>query len=237
MCIYIVKIMDIIEDELNKILLLIDSDKRKRIEVFINKKDKIRTLVGDILIRTIISKELGLSNGEIKFKNNLYGKPYLENYDNFHFNITHSEDYVVCTVGECPVGCDIEKIKDIDYETISKNYFTSYENKYITKNDLVDQLGRFYEIWTLKESYVKCCGIGLSLLLNSFSIKIDEDIGIRVFVHNECKVFFFEMLDIDCDYKLSICSKDKKIDTNIVNVDQTSLLIKFSKLCYEKGEK
>ncbi|SUY47145.1 4'-phosphopantetheinyl transferase sfp [Clostridium putrefaciens] len=54
MKIYAVKILDISEEKVDKLSLLIDSDKRYKIKKFINKKDKIRTLMEEILIRTII---------------------------------------------------------------------------------------------------------------------------------------------------------------------------------------
>ncbi len=37
------------------------------------------------------------------------------------------------------------------------------------------KLNLFFEIWVLKESYLKMKGIGLSLDLKSFYINIDED--------------------------------------------------------------
>ena len=43
-----------------RLCLSIDSEKRHRIERFINKKDKIRTLIGEILIRSIIIEELNI---------------------------------------------------------------------------------------------------------------------------------------------------------------------------------
>jgi len=46
------------------------------VKKFINKKDKIRTLIGDILIRTIITEDLGIRNDNISFEKNPYGKPY-----------------------------------------------------------------------------------------------------------------------------------------------------------------
>ena len=60
MKIYAVKISDINEEKLDKLCLSIDSEKRHRIERFINKKDKIRTLIGEILIRSIIIEELNI---------------------------------------------------------------------------------------------------------------------------------------------------------------------------------
>ncbi|MFR1708224.1 MAG: 4'-phosphopantetheinyl transferase family protein [Clostridium sp.] len=61
---------------------------------FLNKEDEIRTLIGDILIRTIITEDLGIRNDNISFDKNPYGKPYLKDYLNLNFNISHSEDFL-----------------------------------------------------------------------------------------------------------------------------------------------
>lgn len=78
--IYMVKILDISEKKLNFICSLIDTQKRQVIEKFLNKKDKIRSLVGEILVRTIITQKLNISNRDIVFGKNQYGKPYLIDY-------------------------------------------------------------------------------------------------------------------------------------------------------------
>lgn len=162
--IYAVKIYNISEEKLKELCLLIDSEKKYKVEKFVNKKDKIRTVIGEILIRTIIVENLKISNKYIRFNKNQYGKPYLKEYTNFNFNISHSGDYVVCAIDDKPIGIDVEEVKHIDYEEIAKNFFTTNEFEYIVNRDLKFKLNRFYEIWTLKESYIKCCGKGLSTM-------------------------------------------------------------------------
>ena len=66
--IYAVKISDISEEKLNELCLLIDLEKKHKVEKFLNKKDKIRTIIGEILIRTIIVKNLKIDNKYIRFK-------------------------------------------------------------------------------------------------------------------------------------------------------------------------
>lgn len=100
MKIYSVKTSDIKEEKLDNICLSIDSEKRCRIEKFINKKDKIRSLIGEILIRTIIAKGLGIKNRQIAFAKNQYGKPYLKEHPEFDFNMSHSGDFVVCAIDD-----------------------------------------------------------------------------------------------------------------------------------------
>ncbi|MBC2581856.1 4'-phosphopantetheinyl transferase superfamily protein [Clostridium sp. DJ247] len=233
MKIYVVRILDISEKNLDKLCLLIDSEKKCKIEKFKNKKDKVRTLIGEILIRTIIAEELGIRNKHITFKKNKYGKPYLKGLQKFNFNISHSGDFVVGAIDEKPIGIDIEEVKCIEYEDIAKSFFTISELDYIVKNDLDIRLSKFYEIWTLKESYIKCCGQGLTIPLKSFSIDIDKFENIKVIIDNEHNDYIFKKFDMESGYKIAVCSLNKEISNSIIIIDQNSLINKYSKYSIE----
>ncbi len=225
--IYVVKILDISEEELDKLCLLIDSEKSYRVKKFINKKDKIRTLIGEILIRTIIIENLKIDNKHIRLSKNPYGKPYLKEYPNFNFNISHSGDYVLCAIDDKPIGVDVEEIKHLEFEEIAKNFFTTREFEYIVNEDSKFQLDRFYELWTLKESYIKCCGQGLSIPLESFSIKINKYKNIKVINNNKNREHTFKLFDIELGYKVAVCSLNKEISNNIIRLDQNYLISKY----------
>lgn len=227
--IYGVRISNMSEEKINELCLLIDEKKRHRINKFINKKDKIRTLISEILIRTIVIEKLNVSNKYITFEKNQYGKPYLEGYPKFHFNISHSGEFVVCAIDDKPIGIDIEEVKYIEYEDIAKNFFSVSEFDYIVKEDLNVKLSKFYEIWTLKESYIKCCGQGLSIPLKSFSININQYENIQVIIDNEHKEHLFKRFDIWLDYKMAVCSVNKEISNNIIMIDQNSLINNYSR--------
>lgn len=227
MDIYVVKISEISEEILNYLYILIDSEKKNIIKKYFNKRDKIRTLIGEILIRTIIIQELKINNNNIKFSRNQYGKPYLENYPEFNFNISHSGEYVLCVWDNKFIGIDIEEIKPIECDKIAKNFFTKKEIAYILNQDVEIQLNKFYEIWTLKESYIKCCGQGMSIPLNSFSIEVDQYKHIKVFSNNEYGEHTFKLLDVDLGYKASICSLNKEISNNITRLEQNTLIDKY----------
>jgi len=147
----------------------ISEEQRNRIDKFHFDEDRRRTLYGDILCRRIIGRKTGMAVDEIVFEKNSYGKPYVSGHESIHFNISHSDKWVVCAVAEGEVGVDIEKIKEIDLE-IARRFFTPYEYKSIIKQPEDERLRSFYTIWTLKESYIKQIGKGLSVPLDSFEI-------------------------------------------------------------------
>lgn len=233
MKIYAVEISDITEETLNKLCLFIDSEKKYKVKRFINKKDKIRTLIGEILIRAIIIEELGIINKCIIFEKNKYGKPYLEGYENFKFNISHSGKFVVCAIDDKSIGIDIEEVKHIEHKGIAKSFFTENEFDYIIKGDLSTQLDKFYNIWTLKESYIKCAGKGLNMPLKSFSINIDKCENIKKILDSEHNEYIFRILHIDLGYKVAVCSLNKKISSDIIIIDQNNLINRYFEFSIE----
>ncbi len=232
--IYVVKVSDIREDRLNELCLLVDEEKKDKIKKFVNKKDKIRSLVAEILIRTIIIENLKINNKYIKFNKNKQGKPYLKNHLNFNFNISHSGEYVLCGIDNKDIGVDVEEIKNINIIEIAQNYFTTKEFEYIVSCDVEFQLNRFYEIWTLKESYIKCYGQGLSIPLTSFSIEVDQCKNIKVVRNNEYEEHAFKLFDIVQGYKIAVCSLNKEISNGIVMLNQNNLIDKYIKFNLEQ---
>ncbi|SFL37565.1 4'-phosphopantetheinyl transferase [Gracilibacillus orientalis] len=238
MDIYLVKITSLADGELSNLYPLMDSEKSKRVQRFIKSEDKLRTTVGEVLIRYLIMGKIGIENKEIYFEKNLYGKPSLKGFPSFHFNISHSGNYVMCAINDNDVGCDIEEIKPLNVEEISTAFFTNEECKYIN-SDSNNRLDKFYEIWTLKESYIKCCGLGLSLSLKDFSINISLEGNISVVNGNYQNDYYKSLFQYNVipGYKIAVCSGKDIVKPNIITVDQKELISHFNNiyLQQEKG--
>lgn len=149
-------------------------DKKDRVRRFKRFEDAQRTVVGDILARYAVCKRSGLKNSDLNFGKNEYGKPILLEPCGAHFNISHSGDWVACAVDDSAVGADVEVIKPIDME-IAKRFFSSDEYISLMRQPEGMRLKYFYMLWTLKESYIKAEGKGLSIPLDSFTIRIKEN--------------------------------------------------------------
>ncbi|HDX9580239.1 TPA: 4'-phosphopantetheinyl transferase superfamily protein [Bacillus pseudomycoides] len=207
------------------LLNCVSNEKRERIKRFKRKEDAYRTLMADILIRSIILTKYGVSNQEITFIYNSYGKPFLSWDSSFSFNVSHSGKWVVAIVGQRQlVGIDIEEIQPIGME-IARRFFAPEEYEDLKVKKEKGRLLYFYDLWTLKESYIKAIGCGLSIPLDSFVIQRRGLLGQFAIRQNHSqKSFFFRQYDIDAVYKLSTCAT---IDTFPESVSVCDI----SKLC------
>ncbi|MDT8717659.1 4'-phosphopantetheinyl transferase superfamily protein [Clostridium sp. 19966] len=219
---YIAPISDIGNKQIQEISKSFGIEKKNIIEKYKKKEDKIRALIGEIMLRCIICDKLQLMNEEVVLKKDEFGKPYLQGYPHFKFNISHSGKYVVCAISKQNVGIDIEEITELDYKNIADSFFTEKERKYIYEKE---SLLRFYEIWTLKESYIKAVGRGLSIPLNSFSIDIYANKYIKTI-----KQYVFKVIDINEKYKMALCSYGNDSIYKKVILDQWRLIYNYYKL-------
>jgi 4'-phosphopantetheinyl transferase len=211
--IYAIKQKEKIEESVfNCLFNYISIDKQKRIKRFKFWQDEQRALLGAVLIKKLIAGKLSLNPEKIILKQNEYGKPHLESQPNFYFNISHSGSWVVCGISNNCIGIDVEKIKEINFD-IAKRFFSIEENNDLNKKAGHEKQKYFFDLWTLKESYIKNIGKGLSLPLDSFSIKKNEN-NITMLDNN---TYSFKQYEIDTDYKLSLCIKGK-IENDIIKI-------------------
>ncbi len=208
------------------LLAYVDGGKRERILRFFREEDRVSSLFADLLIRSLIVKKTGLKNNEIRFGRNRFGKPYLMGHDNFHFNLSHSGSWVVAAVDSAPVGIDVEQIKEVDIG-ISRSFFSDDEHRDLMNHS--DKNAYFFTLWSLKESYIKNQGKGLSLPLDSFSIRfIKED---RIVVTCEGKPLedvTFAEYHLHSDYKMFLCACHNRLPKQVTVKTVEQLLNAFA---------
>lgn len=166
--------------------------------------------------KNILSGIFNIEAEKIVFEIQPHGKPKLKfpEIKNFDFNISHSGEMIVVAINDQgDVGVDIEKIQEIDFSLINE-FCTKNEEIYINKN-IEEKLKRFYEIWTLKEAYLKALGKGLYLPMKDFSF-CDKDKLISNIVLN--KNFKFKIFNFDSDYMLSLCTNGKELPNKICEI-------------------
>lgn len=167
------------------------------------KKNRKQSLGVGILLKQCLD-QYGINIEEIYYGGN--GKPQI---DELYFNLSHSHDMAVCVISDKPVGCDIEKIGKLR-EGIAERFFTENEIKHLEQFEGEAKREEFLHLWTLKESYMKMTGEGMSLALDRFEFKFSDSIKVyRDGQLCDCNIMEYEVPG----YKLSVCAEENEFDT------------------------
>jgi 4'-phosphopantetheinyl transferase len=112
--------------------------------------------------------------GQVRFVYNACGKPDLgrELRSRLKFNLSHSTDRVLIAVAlDSEVGVDLECIRPHSgCADIAQRFFSAAELDQLDACPSELYVEAFLNCWTMKEAYVKACGEGLAIPLNSFSV-------------------------------------------------------------------
>ena len=167
----------------------------KKAKNYKNEDDRKLSILSSLLLDKALKKH-DLSERNMKYTFNAYGKPYFANAEDLHFSISHSGEYAMVVLSDKEIGCDIQQIKDINL-SIADRFFTAEERKYVKCTE------NFFRIWTLKESFIKAIGKGLALPLNSFSIKgLDSD---KSYCEYNRELYEFKEFDKMAGYCIAVC--------------------------------
>lgn len=137
------------------------------------------------LVRRALSRYSEIPPREWRFVENAHGKPRIDpdlDSPTLSFSLAHTKGLaVVAVTGGANVGVDVERVdRCVDAARLSNRFFSPEEAAAL--QELVsDRLReRFFLYWTLKESYIKARGLGLSLPLDSFSFRLAGEIPFRI---------------------------------------------------------
>ncbi len=151
----------------NSLLHFISDERKSKIKSFKSNSQKVISLFAELMIKSEVSEKFGLSYDEIFFEYNKYGKPSVKGLPNYHFSLSHSDDFIAFTDSENIIGIDIEPVRKCNLK-IAKRFFTEQEYQYIVNSNNIDET--FFRIWTAKEAYVKMIGKGISYSFRKFNV-------------------------------------------------------------------
>lgn len=158
-------------------------------------KDQRLSILSEMLISYAYSVR-GLSPHPVLLTGE-HGKPFDQD-DQLHFNVSHSGNRVVLAVTDnaVEIGCDIQKITKCDIR-IAERMFSVEETERLVQVQAVspgeDADLLFTKMWTRKESFLKCIGIGLA----ASNTQPDER-------------FCFEELNVFAGYHCTVCLKTEE---------------------------
>ena len=188
-------------------------DRQEKILRLRQERDRRLSLGAGILLREALKLE-GLEIRELRLERGEHEKPcFPEIRERFQFNLSHSGSRVLCMVSAdagghaAAVGCDVEQMDAVDLR-LARRFFSPEEADRLEALESREaQRELFYRLWTLKESFLKATGLGLTLPLGAFAINLDGDrITIRQDVDKNSYRFF--ELDPADEYQYAVCEQN-----------------------------
>ena len=144
---------------IDNLLSVLSADEIARANRFFHMKDKNRHIISHGAMRNILGKYLHQHPSLIEFKDGINKKPYITNKTGLHFNLSHSEDWILLAIANSEIGVDTELINNsFEYKDVMEVYFNTDEINFINEDKSAE---RFFLLWTRKEAQIKATGKGL----------------------------------------------------------------------------
>ena len=173
--VFLYKIPKISEDGFYKLLELVSLDRKTKVLRLKNRDKQLQSLLAGALLQAVLCDRLKVDGDSLKFEKNENGKPFLQNYSDIHFNISHTDGLVAVVLSKTDVGIDAERIKPVDL-ALAERYFTEAEQMYVFADAKLCE-ERFFEVWTKKEAFAKRLGVSVSKILKDESVFADKTVA------------------------------------------------------------
>lgn len=137
------------------------------------------------------SFELPVSDQQVVRTN--FGKPYLNDYPDFSFNHSHSQNfYALATSKQVQnLGIDIEELsRKVRFEALAQHAFHPEE---IKKWQVLDYDPEYwFKVWTTKEAVLKASGLGIRINLNELNTNLHPEQNGGRCEHPEIGVYAYQ---------------------------------------------
>lgn len=153
---------------------ILSEDEKSRANRFRFPHLRVRYIAARGILRKLIGQYLSIAATDIQFNYGKQGKPFLVDFPNFKFNVSHSEDLAVFAFAkEVTLGIDVEYINTkIDIKVIAPNFFSQNEVTTLFNLPIKERIPVFFNCWTRKEAFIKAKGGGLSIPLDQFEVSL-----------------------------------------------------------------
>lgn len=153
--------------------------------------DRKMSVISYLELLYALRENYNIKNPKIAY--GVHGKPYLTEYPDIYFNISHCQKGCVCVISDHEIGVDIQDIRPFSWN-IARRVCCNNELKML---ECADEKARlFTKIWAMKESYVKMTGEGIASIssVNTTVIRneimvFEKDIFVISLSENRRKIY------------------------------------------------
>ncbi len=223
-----------------KARLNVSAGRREKADRYRNEPDSRRCIAAGLLyIYALCQAGYSIEDARrSRIRTGEHGKPYLETSglpeeSQVYFNLSHSGEYAICSIAFAENGCDVERIRKnaagnreaTGINRIARHFFPAEEQRWIEAGgDEEEQAKRFTRLWTLRESYVKATGKGLSEKQENFLVRPEKR---QVLILNQIggmqeiaqSHYYVKEYEISPGYCCAACSRGDLFEEKIRMID------------------
>ena len=186
-----------LDSEIEKYLEILPEFMKEDVRRYKYAADQKSRLIARLMLQLSMKNTNGIALIH-NWKRDNNNKPFIEGWN--PFSIAHSADLVLFAYGDTPMGIDIEKKIELNYEEMLQ-YFHPKEQEYIIRSK--NSKEAFYEIWVKKEAVLKAIGTGIVNGLKEFDCLAES-------INYEGNSWYFHPLQLDTEYTSYLCTLCKE---------------------------
>ncbi|MBN8446942.1 MAG: 4'-phosphopantetheinyl transferase superfamily protein [Gammaproteobacteria bacterium] len=161
---------------------LLQSAELRIIDQICRQDERHHKLVARALLRSVLAQYTGVPALAVQLGTGLQGKPYLESpVTNLQFNLSHTQGRIVLAICQNrELGVDVETVRPARTRVAGNNnlnasYLSCQEQQLLQPLGGLTKQQRLCDFWSVKESFVKASGAGLTMPLHTLEVALPTD--------------------------------------------------------------
>jgi 4'-phosphopantetheinyl transferase len=163
---------------------LLSPDELARCDRFRIETNRHEYAAAHALLRAVLSTYAPIRPKDWRFTAGPHGKPELlpsAPTPQLHFNLSHTQGLAAVVVtGKGDVGVDVEWLGRSVEPRLARSVLADAEYLELERVNGAEWARTFFSFWTLKEAYLKACGLGISWSLADFSFAFNPGQAPRI---------------------------------------------------------
>lgn len=197
----------------------LDAGERERAARFLRDEPRATFVAAHGLVRRVLSHYAERPPEAWRFRVGEHGRPDVDPdasglsgaARDLAFNLSHTRGLVAVAVARLPgIGVDVEWTpRQNDLERLARAKFAAAERAHLAREtDAAAFRRRFFRYWTLKESYLKARGTGITLPLGAFAFDVEPGRPVGVTFDAELAddpaAWQFDARDVGAEHALAV---------------------------------
>ena len=152
------------ESFIYSVLPMLPEERRRKVMHYRQFADRRNCVISYLMLKIGLQECFQIVDFTLGYGEN--EKPYLAEYPDVYFNISHCSCGCAVAVADSPIGVDIQDIRPFSWE-IARRVCSKQELEVLGRSS--DRDWEFTRIWAMKESYVKMTGQGIRCNLSGIN--------------------------------------------------------------------